>query len=146
MSFATSLCAALKGNAGVSAIVGTKVYREVTSPGNAVSAPYIDVGIDGGRGHNRHFAGVGRLMHSFGVIRCVELTAISADALAARVRLALDGFIGSIDGLLGNGANTCDVRRISLDGPYDILIGPTDGSSEGIHARVFDFEAWYNEV
>ena len=142
MSFEKALAAELEGDAGVNAVVGTKVYRNDVRPG--ISAPYIQIQMNGGPGHVKHMAGVSTLANRNGAVRCFQTTSDLAEELATLARKALDGF-RQASGTLGSGPNTADVQRLSLQAPIDNEF-VSDGSSDRKHERLILFDVWLNEA
>ena len=142
MSFESALCAELEGAATVTAVVGTKIYRNDVPPGTAL--PYIQLQMDGGLGHVGHMTGVSTLANRAGTVQCFQTTSALAEALATIVRKVLDGFRAA-SGTLGSGANTADVRRLTLRAPIDNDY-VSDGSSQRKHERRIPFTVWLNEA
>jgi hypothetical protein len=90
MTIGTDLYTKLTGTAGVAALVGTRVYPMRLPPGAAMPAITYSR-VSGAR--EQALAGASFLPHPVFEISCWATTYAGADALAAAVRTAIDGWI-----------------------------------------------------
>lgn len=135
MSLQGAMYEELKADAGVSALVGARIYP-VTAPQEA-DLPLLTLQrID--RPRERHQGGDAKLPHPRIQVNCWAETEIGADQLAEAVRGCLDEFSGVMGGRE-------QVELCHLEDDSQEYVPPTDGSEQGTHGVRMDFIIWYRE-
>lgn len=136
MGIKSAIAAELKGDAGVSGLVGAHVYRTM-APRNAPypRVTFLQIGAD----IKRHLGGGSNLTEATFQFDCWDDNESGVTALAAAVLAALDNF----QGLMGSGGNTATVRATFLSGPSDDFVAPTDARENGIYRNRFDAIVWH---
>jgi len=143
MSFSAALAQELKDNANVATLVGTKVYQRTANP--SVSLPYIVIVMYGGIGHSPHMTGASTLAELRGDIECHDTTQILAERISRAVRQQINSFRAA-NGTMGSGGATTNCRRLTMLGPVDGDVGPTDGSAQKKYVSAVPFSAWVQET
>lgn len=138
MSLSGALYEELVGDAGVSAIVGTRVYYEAADQDPTL--PYIAYSQIGSE-HVDHLTSPAGLARTVFQVDCFESNPHDADTLAAAVRSLLHHFSGT----LGTGVATAEVRNIVVDGDRNTYEPPNDEEEFGTFGRSFDFGIWHTE-
>jgi hypothetical protein len=133
MSLKGDLYTYLINVAGVSALVEDRVYPSFVGS-MAAALPYACYDISSTQAE-QHLAGVQDLAQASVAIQCWAVDAPGSDALALQVRLALDGYRGTM--------GTTDVRRIFYDSETDSIAVPDDGGSLPTYLRTISFRIWH---
>lgn len=142
MSIEAALYAHLTANAGVAALVGSRVYPMGSVPQGAAFPRITYQRISSV--HEHHQGGVAGLAHPRLQVDCWAQGAsgyAAVKALAEAVRMALDGRRGA----MGAGDAAVDVRSVILEGQSDGWEPPTDSSAVGVHRVRMDFIIWHAE-
>lgn len=138
MSLQAALYDELKNNAGVSAIVSTRIYPGVAD--DDASTPYITfTRISAERLHHM-MATSGRARTTI-QINSWDDNAKGAHELSDAIREGLDHF----DGTLGS-AQTATVQLAKLENERDQYEAPIDGSEVGVHSVQQDWAFWHSET
>lgn len=142
MSFESAMCAHLKAEVAIAAIVGTDVYKTICDNPDAGVARIVCV-MDGGQGHVKHMGGVVDKTHRRGQLFCRESTIALAEVLASLVEKAINAVVR---GTLGAAGDTAEVSRLSALAPSDEYVPPSSGKDQGYPTRTISFEAWVHEA
>lgn len=131
MSLRDGLVAHLRANAGVAALVGTRIYHEampqqVTLPAVAYAKTSVD--------RFRTLSGLSSLVQARVAVDVWGSTSAEVLAVAAAVKLALDG----VTGLLG----TTSIQHCSYESEADL--SDFDGDRTDRHLSL-EFVIWLNE-
>ena len=127
----------LQNDAGVSALVGTRIYPAGTTPSNAAS-PYMTYGktlTD----PVRHQQGASNLTMTIVSINCWGMTPQSAVAVADAVYAALDEFAGD----MGDPAAPLPVRLILIDQQSNDTTPPIDNTESGRFVETLELSVWH---
>lgn len=127
--------AVLAADAGVAAIVGTRIYADrwpkgVTYP--AIRYEHLN------EESTQHMTGLSGLADSYLEVACRASTRLAATSLAEAVRLALSRYSGTSSGVV--------VDQIHPSGGSTTVEEPTDGSDRAIYEHEREFHAWYREA
>lgn len=133
MSLKGDLYSYLISAGGVSALVVDRVYPSFVGS-MAAPLPYACFDISSTQAE-QHLAGVQDLAQASVSIQCWADDAPGADALALQVRLALDGYRGTM--------GSTDIRRIFYDSESDSIEIPDDGGSLPTYLRTISFRIWH---
>lgn len=128
----------LQTKTGLTSLVSTRVYPD-TAPQTAALPFLVYARVSTTREHK--FAATGtetRLAQARVQIDCYAATYSAVSALAEQVRLALDGWRGTI----GSGY----ANRIMLDNETDLPADPDFGEQIGVRRRSMDFVIWHEET
>jgi len=121
----SAIASKLKNTAGVSALVGNRVYRDV-APTNA-TLPYICFRqIDAE--HERHFTAIANMVRVLFIIEIWGISELSVKNVAEQIRLAMDHFYGT----LGTTPNTAIVKHTELGAQVNDYVPPSDASQQGV--------------
>ena len=129
----------LIADTGVSTLIGRRIYAQHAPQG--VELPYIVAT----RAGSRRFPHMGGAWGELQVRIRLELAAAdptAARALATLVRLALDGYSGTVT--VADGA--LDISSITLDGDADDPAPPTGGDELGTGGVTHDYLVWCDET
>lgn len=140
MSLKDALVVELRANAGVAAIVATRVFRGIAPQGQAL--PYLTLQLIS-NDHQDHMTAASGLADARIQVSSWDKTEHGAEALANAVREALDGFTQAT---LGGSGYTADVRRISLEGEAENYVAPMAGDDVGVFGVMQDYGIWYGET
>jgi hypothetical protein len=123
----------LADNAGVAAIVSTRIYPLYNIPHNAI-APYVAYS-QGSADHAHHLGGAsGYAIYGIDVY-CVSTTEQGMRTLGTAVRKALDGFTGTVT----VSADSVVIDQCHLKAETDDITSPQDGSNDPLHIRQMEF-------
>ncbi len=128
----------LTGDAGVSAIVGTKVFMGAAEQDPA--RPYV-VFSQISSVHENHLTAAAPLARTVIQVDCYETKPGLVDTLAAAVIAALRRF----NGTMGTGAATATVRDVYIDDDRDTYDPPKVDEELGTFGRQIDFGIWHTE-
>lgn len=124
----------LNGNAGVSAIVGTRIYPEkIPQEATLPAVAYARISARRARSHS----GPGGLARPRIQVTCVAASYSEAKALAAATRKALDG--------IGVGGPVT-VGGVEVHGSWLDTDADEYGDAEGLHSVRQDFVFWCRET
>jgi len=128
------LYAYLAANVGLSALVSTRIYP-INAPTSA-TMPYIIYQ----RLNNRSMWHLGSTSSSKLTVESFQFdifssTALSCENVSIKLRQALDGY----SGLMNGGTN---VRRVFLQDVLDSFENPTDATENFIHRIMMTFDFW----
>lgn len=134
----------LAANAGVSALVGSRIYRDRATETDVL--PYITYTRISEARHP-HSTGTSGLVNAVYQINSWATERNDANEIAEAVRNALD----TLTGTLGAGAVTeTTIRSCDLDASRDLDVPPTagdqQGSDDGVAGVAQDYEFWYEET
>lgn len=136
MSIESALFTHLTEDAGVSALVGLRVYPQ-RRPQKGGSLPCIVYTRTGGE-HVHHLLGVSGLCRADFDLDCQAETYIEAKALSEAVRNAMDGVRNRTVG----GVN---IRSMTLQGDSDTDYGPENSSDENVVSVSTEYQIWHVE-
>lgn len=139
MSLEAALYAELTGNAGVAAIVGTKIYPAGSVPSSA-SLPYLSYQKISNE-HVNYQGGSASLGRPRMQIDCWAASGKAAVELYEAVKSALDNFSGT----MGSGANTATVKVSILETDSSDFERPGDKSEESAFRQILEFLIWQVE-
>ena len=134
--------ATLSGNAGVSAIVGTRIYPVVmpqTAYTESSKKPCIVYRFDS-RLRQVRFSGTDTLVDGSLVIECYAVTRIEASELADAVRSALVDYNGTMTGT-GSPVSSNRVQGIFLESENETFY-----PEPGVFIVTQDYRIWYDEA
>lgn len=134
MTIDQALYEEVSDDAGITAIVGTKVYPGI--PPQTAKAPFIsfrEIAFQ----RSETLTGVTNLHNARAQIDCWGSTAEEMRSVSEALREALDGFSGPMGDIALN------VRRCAYDGANDDPEKPPDGGDLDIHRKRVDFDIWY---
>jgi len=134
MSIKGGMVAHLKADAGVAAIVGTKVYPVPIPQGQ--SAPYLlyqRYDTD----HIRDLSGPSGLRRTSFQLDAYSESPAEAEALSESVRLSLDGWRGTWSGIR--------VTSVILEKITDAFINDPDGGEDVLYRVSIDIIVWHAE-
>ncbi len=134
-----SLYEHLKDDAGITAIVGTKVRPLVASTKDVL--PYLTFSQIGGD-HVHHMASASGLAGPLFQIDCWETKALLAHTLADAVRESLDGNEHFTMGTV----NTTFVSSAMLQGELDNVVTPTHGDEPSTYRVTQTWKFWHAET
>ena len=136
------LYATLSGDAGVSAIVGTRIYPLVipqTVYSEATKRPCIVYSFDS-KGRQIRFSGTDTLVEGRFTIDCYATTYSEAQDLAEAVR----GVLVDYSGTMTSGSSpqtTNDVKKLFIESERDLMdIEP------GLYRVMQEYKIWYDEA
>ena len=135
MSAHEAIYTRLSGNAAVRAIVDDRIYPART-PQDTTLPKIVFTTISQGRAPNT--AGASGVTNPRIQIDCWADSNAGADALADAVRLALDGYRGTVASV--------QIRSCFLDAQRDAIVEPRDGGEQRIFGRSLDFNIWHLET
>ena len=135
----TAIRGYLTGNAGVSALVSTRVYPDVlpqgysVATGGAITYTIIDTV------HDHMINGLAGIARSRVEFAAIGATRLAANAIAEAVRASgLVGTLGTVGGVF--------FESVMIDGGIQTLDErPTDGSQEHRYLTIFDYLFTYQE-
>lgn len=139
MSIESALRAHLIANAGVTAIVGSRVYMK-HAPTTA-TYPYIVMHKIGKRPSRHSLAACGLCDHSF-QLDCWAQTDKAAKDLADEIRDGLDHYQGT----LGSGGETIYAHVVRYINDYDDFDNPSDASEQGEYRTIVELRIWHAET
>lgn len=129
MSTAAAIYAQLSGFAGLTALVGTRIYP-VEAPAN-VTRPYVVfVAISSVR--LNHLSGPAEVANPRVQVDAYAARYIDAQAISDQVRAALDGFAGTVGGVAVLSSACIDGRDF-----YE------DAANPPLHRASLDFSVWH---
>lgn len=134
MSFKSDLYNFLKNNAGLTALVGDRIYP-IAAAVNA-SFPYLTVRRIRSE-HDHHMANASGLNKQGIEINCFDADPLTLEAVSEALRNLLDGYRGTI------GSTT--VRSIHLIDEEDDWIPPTDSGPAGAFVTSMEFRVTHLE-
>lgn len=135
MTIATALYTHLRDDAGVSAIVGTRIYPMNAPP--AAVLPYVTfqvIALD----DLRHMTGVVGVAETLMQLDSWGVSAGVARSLKEAIRTALHGFSGPM------GDEALDVRSSTLRTARDDFERPAGGGTVGLYRVSQDFAIWHS--
>jgi hypothetical protein len=128
----------LEANAGVAAIVGTRIRRGWVDSTDA--KPYILITATAGGSQLHHMTAAIPLANTRIDIHCVASSRGGANALSEAVREALDGLPATM------GDQDLVVEMIHLGGPaIEFDEDPKDGSQETVYRDILAFNIWHKQ-
>ncbi len=139
-SIVAAVCSQLKNNAGVSAIVGDEVFRDVAPP--EATEPYITV-TKLGSDHVKHQEAAAGIVAVRLQVSSWDDNPEDAETLADKVRLAMDGKVG---GEIGTAPNNVAVKSVFLEEDSGTYTAPREGSSVGVYGVAQDWMIWHSET
>jgi hypothetical protein len=139
MSIMAALASHLKNNAGVSAIVGTRVYRDVAPPNAAL--PNITV-TRLATDHQRHQSAAAGLVRATVQVNAWDDNPEDAETLADAIRSAMDQMIRKD---LGSAPNNVAVKVVALDDDSGSYLAPSSGGSVGTFSIAQTWSIWHAE-
>lgn len=139
MSIESALRAHLIANAGVTAIVGSRVYMK-RAP-NSATYPYIVMNKISKRPSRHSTAACGLCDHSF-QLDCWGETDKATKDLADEIRDGLDHYRGT----LGSGSETIYAHVVRYINDYDDFDEPSDGSEVGEYRTIVELRIWHLET
>ena len=123
MSMQADLMARLLADAGVSALVATRIYADVAPQGAAL--PYITTQVIS-TAHTHHLAGGSRVAQSRVQIDVWASAASSREAIAEAIRQSLMSHVGELV------ASGTWAHHIAWDGPANDILDPEHGTERGV--------------
>lgn len=130
-----AIYAKLSGDSAVRALVGDRIYPART-PQDTTLPKIVFTTITEGRAPT--MAGSSGAVNPRIQIDCWADSNAGADALADAVRLALDGYRGTVASV--------QIRSCFLDSKRDAIVEPRDGTEQRIFGRSMDFSIWHFET
>jgi len=124
--------ALLAADTDVAALVSTRIYPE-SAPQN-VTVPYITYEVSSVE-HYHHMVNSSGLKAATVMVDCFAATYIAARALAEKVRLALQGYTGTVT----VGGASVVVQMITLEDDSDVLIQNSGGGQVNMRLCSQDF-------
>lgn len=129
----------LAANAGVSAIVSTRIYPH-SAPQSATMPYIVYQRIDAV--HEHHMRGASGMYHSRVQLDLYVSSYSGLIALRDVVRLALDGYVGDIT----VGSDIVRIKKCFLDNDQEIFYPPEDATQKGIFRAILDYIVTSEEV
>lgn len=126
-----ALYARLTGHAGLSALIGTRLYPNV-APQNATMPYGVYQRISGPRDY--HLGGSSRFLQALIQVSWVGGTYASAKACAEQARLAMDGYSGTVT----SGSDSLVVTSAQVEDQPDATQGPSDAKEKPTYVVVHD--------
>ena len=135
MSVDDAIYSRLSGNSAVRAIVDDRIYPDRT-PQDTALPKIVFTTISQGRAPNT--SGASGVTNPRIQIDCWADSNAGAFALADAVRLALDGYRGTVASVV--------IRSCFLDSERKAIVEPRDGGEQRIYGRSLDFNIWHLET
>ena len=129
----TDLYAYLTGYAGLSALVGLKVYPSFVMSSTPVK-PFITYFISSNENVD-YLLDPTDLCNISVQFDIWADTALECENIGNQLRFALDGYRGTM--------GTASIRRIFLKGVYDGIDGPNDNTEQPEFRKTMDYDIWY---
>jgi hypothetical protein len=134
MSLKAALYSYLTSQAGLTALVGNRIYPDLAPP-NAVR-PYIVYGIISSE-HVRNMLGASGFCSRRVQFDIYGSSAISCESVFTALAAALEAKRGNI------GSGSLAVLSSGIESERDNVVPPTDGSQVGKHRRTVDYLIWH---
>lgn len=124
----------LRASPGVNAFIGDRVYPDAAP--DAAALPYITYSLISSV-HERHLGGNAGVAHPRVSIDCWGVTSDTVNKLVEQVRLALDGFQGTMSGL--------SIDLAYLDSVSADFQEPTKSRNIAYYRKNMTFIVWHEE-
>jgi len=134
--------ATLSADAGVSAIVGTRIYPTLmpqTVYTESTKKPCIVYTLES-RDRQIRFSGTDTLVSGSLSVECYAETFVGAENLAAAVRAALVDFSGTMTGT-GSPQSSNDVKKLFIESEAESF-----ALEPGLYVVIQDYTIWYDEA
>ena len=135
MGLGAAIYTRLTGHAGTTALVSTRVYPN-TAPQDA-TLPYVVYEQESAR-RLETFGGSSGNARAVVEIAAWDETYDGARALGEQIRLALEGFSGTVASVV--------IDYVTLDGDRDEYFAPGSGEEVGLHSVDQDYGFWFQET
>ena len=137
MSVESALYSYLTGVTGVTDVIGTRLYSDLANA-SGITRPFVSYFVVS-ENPSRHFGGPAGLKFARIQMDVWASSGPSRRAVAEALRLALDGFSGTM------GAELLVVRRCALDMVRNTYVDPEDGTETPTYRATIEVEITHQE-